>query len=100
MSGPGMRGIPGIGDGGDTAAVTPIIGHADTGQHSGIPPPPTLSRTKYSATSSYPASWGAPKIQIINFFFQIHRLKYPDTWSIGINPSLNGSLKTDLGIIN
>ena len=30
MSGPGMRGIPGIGDSGDTAAVTPIIGHAET----------------------------------------------------------------------
>ena len=70
----------------------------DTGQHSGIPPPPTLSRTKYSANSSYPASCGAPKIQFIHLFLQIHLLKYPDTWSIGINPSLNGSLKTDLGI--
>ena len=70
--------------------------HGDTGQHSGIPPPPTLSRTKYSANSSYPASLEAPKIQIIiHFLFQIQHLIYPDR-NIGLG--LLGSTLTHRGL--
>ena len=67
----------------------------DIGQHSGIPPPPpTLSRTKYSA--SYPASLEAPKIQIIiHFLFQIQHLIYPDR-NIGLG--LLGSTLTHRGL--